>query len=502
MDQPIREDGPHLASLLADHLGGDGPLYLRVAEALRQAVDRGELAQGTVLPPERTLARELAVSRSTVVSAYDRLKVEGWLASRQGSGTWVRRPREPERGGVDAVATGGLFLSRGAVATTPTAPHELADGVDEDVVDLTVAAARAVPAVGEMMRSLTEADLAPLLAHHGYVPAGLAVLREQIAQRYTDEGLPTRDDQVVVTNGAHQALSLVTRQVIEAGDTVLVESPTFPGALDVFRRFGAQAVPLPIDEGGARTDLLADLVDRTHARLMFVSPHFHSPTGAVMDAQRRHEIAALADRTGLTVIEDLTLADTALDDLELPPPIAAFATTPSVHTIGSVSKVLWAGLRVGWIRSPESWTTRMLSTKTVADLGSPLLEQLVVSRLMADLDRILAERRATLAPRRDLMCRLLAEQLPSWEFSCPAGGVCVWALLPEGNAIEFADLARQHGVAVTPGPSLSVDDGNRRALRIVFARPEATVTEGVHRLAVAWGRYRDADAQPSPRLLV
>lgn len=502
MDQPIREDGPHLASLLRDRLGGDGPLYLRVSEALRQAVDRGELAQGTVLPPERTLARELAVSRSTVVSAYDRLKQEGWLDSRQGSGTWVRRPPEPARGGVDAVATGGLFLSRGAVATTPTTPPEVADGLDEDLVDLTVAASRAVPAVGEVMRSLSDADLAPLLSHHGYVPAGLAVLRDQIAQRYTAAGLPTRGDQIVVTNGAHQALSLVARQVIEPGATVLVESPTFPGALDVFRRFGAQAVPLPIDVGGARTDLLADLVDRTHARLVFVSPHFHSPTGAVMDAERRQEIAALADRTGLTVIEDLTLAETALDDVDLPPPIAAYATTPSVHTIGSVSKVLWAGLRVGWIRSSESWTTRMLSTKTVADLGSPLLEQLVVSHLLRDLDGILAARRADLVPRRDLMCRLLSEQLPSWDFTCPSGGLCVWAVLPDGNAVEFVDHARQYGVVVTPGPALSVDDGNRRALRIVFARPEAAITEGVHRLAVAWGRYLDADAKPSPRLLV
>ena len=120
LDQPIREDGPHLASLLRQRLQGDGPLYLRLTTALRDAVDRGELAQGTVLPRERTLARELAVSRSTVVAAYDRLKVEGWLDSRQGSGTWVRRPREPDRQGVDAVATRALFLSDEQTAAAPS----------------------------------------------------------------------------------------------------------------------------------------------------------------------------------------------------------------------------------------------------------------------------------------------------------------------------------------------------------------------------------------------
>ncbi len=164
--------------------------------------------------------------------------------------------------------------------------------------------------------------------------------------------------------------------------------------------------------------------------------------------------------------------------------------------------MLWAGLRVGWVRAPEAWTTRMLSTKTVADLGSPVLDQYVVSCLYDDLDAILATRRAEMAPRRDLLCELLAEQLPTWEVLRPRGGVCAWATLPDGNAVEFADTARQHGVIVTPGPSLSVDDGNRRALRMAFVRPEATITEGVHRLAAAWEHYAETDARPSPRLLV
>lgn len=491
----MREGGPHLAALLRGRLDGDGPVYLQLTEALRQAIDRGEVPQGTVLPPERTLARELSVSRSTVVAAYDRLKVEGWLDSRQGSGTWVRPPREQERGGVDAVATGGLFLSREAARVHGPTP-------DDEVIDLAVAATRAAPAVGQTMLSLTEADLGPLLAHHGYIPHGLPALREQVAARYTATGLRTRADQIVVTNGSHQALSLISRQVLQSGDTVLVESPTVPGTLDVFRRFGATAIPVPVDEHGARVDLVEELVERTRASLLFVTPHFQSPTGVVMDAERRRDLAALADRTNLVVIEDLTLADTGLDGIDLPPPIAAYATTPSVHTIGSVSKVLWAGLRVGWIRSPESWTERMLSTKTVADLGSPILDQLIVARVLEDYDAVLAQRRAELAPRRDLLCDLLTDLLPTWDFVRPSGGLSVWAVMPEGNAVEFAEHARSYGVTVTPGPALSVDNGNRRAVRMVFARPEAVITEGMHRLAEAWAGYTDVDVLPAPRLLV
>lgn len=501
-------------------MAGDGPLYLRLTGALRTAVDRGELAQGTVLPPERTLARALAVSRSTVVAAYDRLKVEGWLDSRQGSGTWVRRPRETERNGVDAVATGQLFLSGEQAAAVPSwgglgplfrsgVARERADdatplraSTSDDVLDLSVGAAPAVTQVAEVLRSLSPDDLDPVLGHHGYVPHGLPRLRELVARRMSRQGLPTTTEQVVMTNGAHQALSLIGRQIIEAGDTVLVESPTFPGALDVFRRFGAQPVPVPVDHAGLQVDLLADLVERTRPRAIYVTPHFHSPTGAVMPADRRQQIARLADESGITVIEDLTLAELAIDDVDLPPPIAHWSTTPTVHSIGSASKTVWAGLRVGWIRSPESWVTRMLSTKTVADLGSPLLSQLVAARLLEDLDHILVERRAEMRQRRDLLLALLDDHLPSWDVLRPAGGLCVWATLPQGNAVDFTDVARQYGVAVLPGPALSVDDGNRRALRIVFARPEATLTEGVHRLAAAWGRYVDTDTRPSPRLLV
>jgi DNA-binding transcriptional MocR family regulator len=304
-----------------------------------------------------------------------------------------------------------------------------------------------------------------------------------------------------VTTGAHQAISLVARQVLEPGATVLVESPTYPGALDVFRRFGARVVPVPVDREGMRGNLVAELAQRSGASALFVTPHFHNPTGTVLSLERRIAIAEAAERVGLVVIEDQAMADLDLDGGPLPPPIASLAPD-HVHVIGSTSKLLWAGLRIGWLRSPEAWTARMLATKTVADLGTPLISQLVATRLLDDLDRVRAERAADLAPRRDLLLRLIAERLPGWTATRPRGGLSVWAELPSGNSVEFAELAARFGVSFVPGPALSVDEGNRRALRLVHARSEDDLVEGVDRLAAAWSAYAPDAARSTARLLV
>ncbi len=500
MDEPIRESGPRLAQILANAIAGDGPLYRQLADGLKHAIDRGEIPQGSVLPPERVLARSLAVSRSTVVAAYERLKSEGWLDSRQGSGTWVRDPDEDAPTGVDAVATGRVFLTLSG-DRHPTGSDRVSP--DDDVIDLSVASLAGTGIIADAIASLRPEEIETLTAHHGYQPQGLRSLREAVAERFTATGLDTSADQLIVTTGAHQALSLVARQVLQAGDTVLVESPTFPGALDVFRRFAARAVPVPADGDGLRTDSLADLVARTDPVMIYLTPHFHSPTGGVMPIERRRQLGEIAAETGIVVVEDLALADLALDDVDLPPPVAAVAEGATVHTIGSTAKLFWAGLRIGWLRSPDSWAVRMLATKTVADLGSPLISQLIAVRLLERGEEIRAQRRDLLRPRRDLLCRLIEETLPGWQFVRPQGGLSVWATLPHGNADEFAEIALRHGVAVVPGPSLSVDEGNRRALRLVFSRPEPEIEEGMRRLAQAWEAYAPLPTpRSSARLLV
>jgi DNA-binding transcriptional MocR family regulator len=497
----MRETGPHLAELLAGELDGEGPLYRQLAAALRRAIDLGGVPLGTVLPPERALARSLTVSRATVVAAYDRLKADGWLESRQGSGTWVRTPAEGHAG-EDAVATARLFLSDDGHVQR-TGPGQRATDVAADVIDLSVAAVTGSPTVTATLASLTGEEVAELTAHHGYLPQGLRALRDELARISAAVGLPTRAEQMLVTTGAHQGISLVARQLLTPGDTVLVESPTFPGALDIFRRFGARPVPIPLDDEGVRTDLLDDLVDRTGPKLVYVTPHFHNPTGAVLPLERRQTIVEVSAARRLPVIEDLAMADVVIDeDVELPPPIAALDPDAPVYTLGSIAKLYWAGLRVGWVRSPLDAAPRTLAVKTVADLGTPLVSQLLAYKLLRQRDQVLAERQAELRPRRDHLAALLRTQLPEWRFRVPTGGLSLWCALPRGNAEEFAELAARHGVTIVPGPALSVDEGNRRSVRLVFADPQADLDEAVRRLAVAWDRYPTTEQRPNRRLLV
>lgn len=501
MDEPIRESGPRLAVLLAPALQTDGPLYRALADGLKRAIDRGEVPLGTVLPPERTLARSLSVSRATVVAAYDRLKDEGWLQSRRGSGTWVRRPQDTTRPlGVDAVATARLFLSEDGLEQR-SGPGERARAAD-GVIDLSVAALTGSPTVDRLLCSATLEEVRSLTEHHGYLPQGLRALRERVADRLAGQGLATSADHVVITTGAHQAISLVARQTLAPGSAVLVETPTFPGALDVFRRFGARTFPVPVDAHGVRIDVLEELAQRAEPKLLYLSPHYHNPTGVVLPEDRRRRVGEIAAAYDMVVIEDLAMGDLALDDEPVPPPIAALVPEATVHTIGSTAKLFWAGLRVGWIRSPDDWAARMLATKTVADLGTPLLSQLLAVKFLDHIEEVLAERRQELVPRRDLLCELMATHLPEWTFQRPSGGLSLWLTLPRGNADELAEVALRHGVMVVPGPALSVDDGNRRCVRVVFTRPESELTEGVKRLAAAWAAYEPTTERSAARLLV
>jgi DNA-binding transcriptional MocR family regulator len=454
---------------------GSGPVYRRLANGMRSAVLRGDLAPGSRVPAERNLARLLAVSRTTVVSAYEILRQEGWLESRQGSGTTVRSaPRRSER-----VAEPPSFRRHPVY-------RSLIEG-SGGTIEFLGAHLSGSGAIPDEIVSLKE-GIARLARGHGYLPAGLPELRRGIAKRLDARGLPTREDQVLVTSGAQQAIGLVASLFLQRGDAVALESPTYLGAMDLFTNAGAHLVPVPVGDRGVSAEVLRDVVKRASPRLVYLVPTFHNPTGLLVPEATRRAIARIAEETGVPIVEDDTLADLTLGP-EPPPPIAAFSREGPVVTVGSLSKVLWGGLRIGWIRAPEPILARLTRLKILTDLGSSILSQLAAVELLARIEAIRRARRREVRAKYGRMTRLLKSLLPSWSWTPPAGGLTLWVKLPHGDATGFAQVALRHGVAVVPGPLASPDSSGTDRLRLPFVHEPDTMAEGMQRLARAWRAY-------------
>jgi DNA-binding transcriptional MocR family regulator len=236
---------------------------------------------------------------------------------------------------------------------------------------------------------------------------------------------------------------------------------------------------------------LEDLVKRAVPRLIYLMPTFQNPTGVVMPEACRRALARLSREMRIPILEDNTLADLSLGG-KPPAPIAAFDSAAPVLTIGSLSKLFWGGLRIGWIRASEELLVRITRLKIMADLGGSLVGQLGAVRLIGEADRVRQARRPEMRERLERLTKLLARHLPSWKWTNPAGGLSLWVKLPQGDANAFAQVALRHGVAVVPGTLASPGGGCADHLRIPFVLDAGPMKEGVERLARAWAAYAGA----------
>jgi DNA-binding transcriptional MocR family regulator len=474
-----------MSTRLIAHLGPwssrPGPLYRRLADALRAAIERGEIEVGRRLPPERMLARQLAVSRTTVVQAYDLLRGEEWLESRQGSGTWVSRAPS---------ATAGLGEWKPAGATAMMKRDTIVAGLPPrpGAIDLTCACLPPLPGLIEEVVADAGEALGEAARSHGYSALGLPALRRAIARHLEARGLPTTETQILVTSGAPQAIALAGALLLRRGETALVESPTFLGALDALGASGATLVPVEAGTDGLRPDALREALRVRTARLVYLTPTFHNPTGGTVPEGARREIARLAADAHLAILEDESLVDIALAATP-PPSLAALAPQAPVLSIGSLSKLCWGGLRIGWVRAPEPVITRLASLKVAADLGSSMLSQVIAVHLLERADEVRRRRRAQITTHRDTLAAALRQHVPDWSWTLPEGGLSMWVRLPHGDASELAQVALRHGVSLLTGPSISADGGHAQHLRLVFVHEPDVIAEAVARLAQAWKAY-------------
>jgi DNA-binding transcriptional MocR family regulator len=461
-----RLSGRALAALLPDLHTLPGPVYAALSSAITALVLDGRIATETRLPSERELALALRISRATVTAAYDALRADDYLTSRTGSGSFVSVPA-------------------GSRVRTSLARWSTADTDAPDVIDLSCAALPAPPGRIEAALAAATTAIGPLTAGDGYEPAGLPILRETLAQRFTARGVPTTPEQILVTNGALHGLDLLLRLLVGPGDRVLTELPTYPGALDAIKGNGGRVLPVPMAAaGGWQVDMIQATLRQTSPRLAYLTPDFHNPTGALVDESARHEVFRAARRTGTTVVVDESFVDLGFCAPERP----SAAIDASVITIGSLSKPVWGGLRVGWLRASPDLVDRLAALRVSIDMGGAVLDQLIAADVICDLDEIATQRRAELRPRRDALTAALARELPQWSFVAPRGGLSLWAELDAPLSTPLTLLAPQAGVVLVPGSRFGVDGTLERFLRLPFAQPADRLDEAVRRLAGVWAQ--------------
>ncbi len=452
-----------LLSMLGDWSAGVGAsLQSRLADSLRQAVETGVLAPGSALPSERALARSFAVSRSTITAALNQLKAEGILDARQGSGTTVTGASEP------------------AIPGATNLVGILENGRGIDLAASSPADARALPSVDVDLEALLRAG-----PRHGYTPAGLPVLREAIAERFTFDGLLTTLDEVLITNGAQHGLALALTLFARPGDSVIVDDPTYPGMIDLMASRGLEAIGLPRERGGIDVVGLRRLVAQHGVRLAYLQTSVHNPTGLTAADWEIRELAGVCDELELTVLEDLVLADLRFDGSR-PAPLASRVTTAQVLVIGSISKLGWGGLRIGWLRAPGALADRLMRARLNEDLGSSIPSQVIAAGVLKKFDDVVASRQPTLESRSALARQLIATLLPDWKVNIPAGGLSMWIELPQPFGERLAQLSSRHGVTIATGTSACVTIDGSSFIRLCFDRPEVQLREGIKRLATAW----------------
>jgi DNA-binding transcriptional MocR family regulator len=504
----------------------------------------GTLSEGSRLLPERKMAAALGVNRSTVVNAYRELAADGLVEAHVGRGTIVCRPPvvsplvppfdgvypERSRRAQDKLRAGAVGWPVGEAPrperdeassseVAPTHPFDYAQdkplvwneyfvsrlegGRDPLLRDLmallthsdTISFAAGIPApelyplddfrqaMTHVLNTVGQALLQPCPIE-GYYP-----LRQTIARRMARRGATVRAENILIVTGSQQGLDLIARAFLMAGDEVVVEAPSYLGALQIFGAAGARLLGVPLDREGMRLDVLENILIRYRPKLIYTLPTFQNPSGRTMTPRRRLRLLGLARRHRVPIVEDDPYG--GLYYTEQPPsPLLALDQDGYVIYVSTFSKILFPGLRLGWVAAPRPVIERLSQIKQLADLHCSTLIQGAVHEFCQQgaLDKHLDRVRDLYRQRRDAMLAALTKHGPAGlEWDEPQGGFNLWCRLPPGLKARrlMAEAARQ-SVALVPGEVFYPDGGGQEEMRLNFGCPPvALIEEGIQRLGVA-----------------
>jgi len=447
------------------------PIFLNLAATIQREIERGRLKPGDALPGTRALASSLKLHRNTVDAAYQELILQGWLESEPSRGTFVARDlpasaapaeprsmRRPQR---------HLAENTGVAPAAGSPPLQISDGTPDP---------RLMPRA-ELARAFRRALAAPsFLAGQGYGDLmGNLQLRLALSRYLADaRGLSVAASEILVSRGSQMALFLTARTIVAPGQAVAVENPGYPLAWSAFRAAGARIVGVPVDDQGLSVDHLERLCARDDSLCaVYVTPHHQYPTTVTLPMSRRLQLMALAQRHHLTVIEDDYDHDYRFDGTPVLPLVAKFPPEVDLIYIGSLSKLLAASIRLGYVVAAPHRLRRMAELRMVIDRqGDGPLEDAVARFIVdGDLRRHALRARRIYRTRRDLLAAELSDRLATkLSFTIPAGGLALWLRLTEGQDSAWSRRAAPLGLAITPGSSLDLEPASAtQGFRFGFA---------------------------------
>ncbi|MCM3595626.1 PLP-dependent aminotransferase family protein [Metabacillus idriensis] len=443
----------------------------QIYHSILDHIRSGLLDEELQLPSVRELSKQLGVSLVTVVKAYQKLEQEGFITSVQGKGTFIRKTkmekteRKEGTSSYDWQLSVQDYLPRSQFAHFHQVPEKI--HLSSSMIDPGLLPNRYLEQ--EIHRMLSENP--KVLSQYAEIQGDKA-LRQAMVEYLQRRDLPTSPDNILVTSGSQQGIDLIARTFVGPGDVVVMEAPTYPGAIDVFRGRGATILTVPVDSDGMRVDLLQNLCDKYNPKIIYTVPTFHNPTGAVMSTKRRRQILEIAKSTQCLVIEDDPCSEIYF---ERKPPASMKSLDKDGHVIylKGLSKILAPGCRIGILAASGSIFKRLLAAKANTDLGSPLLTQKAIipfitsKRMMDHLKKL----RTALKIRRDLVLEILSQHSPeevSWFI--PKGGLNVWLTLPSWiNTDHLLLEAKKEQITFLPGSACYPTEQENHHLRLSYS---------------------------------
>ncbi len=459
------------------------PIYKQIRNQLREQIVSGHLPPGFRLPPERKLADRLGVNRTTILNAYRDLRADGLIDARIGQGTVVNQPETPsaitgrmDPSNVNSLPWRQLLSASATRMQQPLVGNILRSANRQQVISFAAgfSCATAEP-LGELaetqQRILRDHGSATLQysATEGHLP-----LRESLGALLEGRGSPATPDEVMVLAGSQQGIDLAARILIDPGDLVLVEEPTFFAALQIFQSAGARVIGIPIDHHGLRVDLLEPLLKRYKPKFIYTVPTFQNPSGTVLSINRRLQLLDLAYHYQIPIIEDDAYAELRYEGTPVPP-LKALDRHGYVIYLSSFSKVMFPGLRVGWVSASRPLLRQFGLAKQLADLHTNTLGQWIMDDLLRRgvyHRQVQAVRKGNHASLTRMTEAFNRHCLKAIEWRAPEGGLYFWCRLPQDfDAAMLAAQAEARGVIIVPGSIFYPAGGGENEFRLSFASP-------------------------------